>query len=80
MYWKNLCIKLQRALDRQRRDNSMSGKKKDIIKKIAVGLPYLSEFDKEYFWGSCRGKGKYKVGCNKRSRGKAQGGIGGCIG
>lgn len=34
----------------------MSDKEKEIIEKIAEGLPYLSEFDKGYFLGIVEAK------------------------
>ncbi len=38
----------------------MSEREKDIIKKIAAGLPYLSEFDKGYFLGVAEAKASIK--------------------
>ncbi len=38
----------------------MSDKEKDIIKKIAAGLPNLSEFEKGYFLGVVEAKADIK--------------------
>ncbi len=38
----------------------MSDRERDIIRKIAEGLPYLSEFDKGYFLGIVEAKAEKK--------------------
>ncbi len=53
----------------------MSDKEKDILKKIAAGLPHLSEFDKGYFLGVVEAKAGAKE--ESMERDEALAGVGG---
>ncbi len=55
----------------------MSDKEKDILKKIAAGLPHLSEFDKGYFLGIVEAKAGAKTEEKSMERDEALAGVGG---